>query len=118
MVGAITNGLGSPTEIPELSDFFAFSVSAEEEPLQSVTHLRKLRCCQNSVISHAPYQEHDEHAHHVARYLIQRKLSQLNSNLKNPEQSDAGVLQIKSEIGWNRQMGDLILAAGDHFSSS
>lgn len=32
MVGAITNGMGNPTEIPILSEFFHFCVSAEEEP--------------------------------------------------------------------------------------
>ena len=32
LVGAITNGMGNPTEIPILSEFFHFCVSAEEEP--------------------------------------------------------------------------------------
>lgn len=33
MVGAITNGMGNPTEIPILSEFFHFCVSAEEESI-------------------------------------------------------------------------------------
>jgi hypothetical protein len=31
MVGAITNGLSNPIEIPKLSEFFDFCVSAEED---------------------------------------------------------------------------------------